>query len=437
MKFGPLSQVQRGRYMFAQMRKGLSKWFDCNKAWLIPGVLLAIIVLIAAEIVSGGAITAALPAIFEVLTAIMIGVAAIRSAVYLGQYVVQAAAGAIETGARSLARGVAVAAIELVFALLFNLDAVIKSLSKGLVAALRDASEAAKAFGRTTVEAVQTIGRTAVRGARTAVSNISRVAGALVRRGRIVMEGLGSSIGRGLRSLRDLGRRLSRLRFRRFILKRFGHRIQLWAEINPRILLADGTIEEFSFAGSGVRATSGAKTLSADGRRAIVVVVRDTEPTAYLRYLESLSDSQRRSLFRELNSLDDVARRARIAQISQTAENARILRANMTGAHARPGRGTPGGGNAAHHIVPSTSGHASADRARKILANCGIDVNHGVNGVFLPQAIHSPLHTHVYMDAVLDALRPLQRIPTKAARQARAQKILDGLATRILQGKFP
>ena len=243
MKFGPLTRTQRARYSLHQMGKGLSIWFNCNKAWLIPAIILVVIGLIAAEILTEGAITAALPAIMQVLTAVMLGIAAARSALYLGEYVTKAASGDIAGGARSLARSVAVIAVEAAFALLFNSGAVMKALKGGVVNAVREGFQAARAFGRATVEATEQLGRIALRGAEVGMQNLVRIPGAILREGRLIMEGVGEGVGRGMRSLEDLARRLwNRVRFRRFKLRRSGRNLQLWGEINPWVLLANGDI---------------------------------------------------------------------------------------------------------------------------------------------------------------------------------------------------
>jgi hypothetical protein len=69
-------------------------------------------------------------------------------------------------------------------------------------------------------------------------------------------------------------------------------------------------------------------------------------------------------------------------------------------------------GYEAHHIVAGF--HERADPGRQILQKFGININDPANGVFLPatdktinvngEAIHRPLHTHEYMDAVNKAL---------------------------------
>jgi hypothetical protein len=72
----------------------------------------------------------------------------------------------------------------------------------------------------------------------------------------------------------------------------------------------------------------------------------------------------------------------------------------------------------------------SAREAREILADAGIDINEGANGVFLPRsaefsdlgkAIHNGSHPERYSDWVRDQLKPHKDNP--AALREELQKI--------------
>jgi hypothetical protein len=120
---------------------------------------------------------------------------------------------------------------------------VIKAAKQGLTATLRGAAATARQAGRTLARQGSRIGRAAARTVRRPGVAARLVGRAVARRGRLVMRGLRGGFARGARSLDDLARRLwNAVRFRRFKLVRRGRRIQLWAEINPWVLLADGSI---------------------------------------------------------------------------------------------------------------------------------------------------------------------------------------------------
>lgn len=243
LKIGPLSERQRARYMRSQMWNSVKKWFRCNWHWVLPAAVLAIIALIALEIISGGTVTIA----FEVIGAIMMGVSAVKAAASLAQFSVNSFLGQIGAAARNFANAIAVLTIELVMALTFGLGDTIRSTQRGLQSAWRIASGTGRAVGRGVsrgVRAVGRAGRALVRGEVRQAGTILRTAArGYVRRGRVVMVGLGRRFGAGYRNLRSLSRALyERVRFRRFKLSHEGRMFQLWGEINPWVLMANGTL---------------------------------------------------------------------------------------------------------------------------------------------------------------------------------------------------
>jgi hypothetical protein len=237
-KFGPLTIGQRASYLTRQMIKGVRNWFSCHWPAILAGAIAVLTVLIIAEILTGGAITAALPPIMQLVAMVMLGVAAVRMALWIGEYLSKGWAGDIAGAAKSLARGLAVGAIELVFTLLFDLNAVIKAAKQGLTATLRGAAATARQAGRTLALQGSRIGRAAARTVRRPGVAARLVGRAVARRGRIVMRGLRGGFARGARSLDDLAQRLwNAVRFRRFKLTFERRTLTLWGEINPWVPL--------------------------------------------------------------------------------------------------------------------------------------------------------------------------------------------------------
>jgi hypothetical protein len=244
LKIGPLTRGQRARYLLHQIGQGIKTWFKCNAYWLIPAIIGVVAVLIAVEILTGGAITAALPAVLDVITAIIIGVAAVRVAAYTAEYVAKAITGDVTGAAKSLARGLAIAAIELIFALLFNLDKVIKSLKQGLKATAEAAAKAVKTGIKTTIESVEQLGKIGIKGVKTAGRNIVGFGKAIVRNGKLLLEGVTEGVAKGIRKVKDLFERLwSKLRFKAFRIRLSGSWFKLEGEINPWVLIAEGNIK--------------------------------------------------------------------------------------------------------------------------------------------------------------------------------------------------
>jgi len=102
-----------------------------------------------------------------------------------------------------------------------------------------------------------------------------------------------------------------------------------------------------------------------------------------------------------------------------------------------------GGGNsvAAHHIVLAGDNRfPSAQQAREILANAGIDINEAANGVFLPRsadfsdmgkAIHNGSHSRAYSDWVLTRLEP------HAGDAAALREQLQRIAVELVETGWP
>jgi hypothetical protein len=243
MKIGPLTRGQRARYLLHQIGQGIKTWFNCNASWLIPSIIGVIALLIGLEILTGGAVTAALPSILDIFATIMIGVAAVRAAAYMAEYVGKAVTGDVAGAAKSLARGLAIVGIELIFALLFNLDKVIKSLKQGLKATVESAAKAAKAAVKGAVESVEKLGQLGLKGIKTAGRNIAGFGRAIVKNGKLLLEGISEGFARGIRKVEELFQRLwNKLRFKAFRIRLTGAWFRLEGEINPWILLAEGKI---------------------------------------------------------------------------------------------------------------------------------------------------------------------------------------------------
>jgi hypothetical protein len=250
-KFGPLTRGQRARYLLSQMRKGIRQWFSCNWPWVLAAAVGALLGIILLEIVTGGAITAALPVLLEILAAVMIGAAVVKASGHVLDYLAKAWDGDIQGGGRSLGKGLAVGAVELIFAILTYITAgAFRALAAGARATGRLARSAARGavrLGRAAATATRTgLRRVGQLGRRLLQSGgrLGRVGGTVLVRGRLVFRGLRRGFARGVRSLDELAERLrGYFRFRRFKITRRGHWFQLWGYLNPWILVAQDRLE--------------------------------------------------------------------------------------------------------------------------------------------------------------------------------------------------
>jgi phage-related protein len=288
LKIGPLTRGQRARYLLHQIGQGIKTWFKCNSHWLIPAIIGVIAVLVGLQILTGGAITAALPEILDIFAAIMIGVAAVRAAAYTAEYVTKAISGDVIGAAKSLARGLAIVGIELIFALLFNLNKVIDTLKKGIKATAEAAANAAKTAVKGTVESVQKLGRIGAEGVAEAGKNIVGFGRAIVKNGKLLLEGVTEGFGKGIRKVGELFERLwKKLRFKAFRIRLEAGWFELDAEINPWVLLARGKvkwIEEDALDAAARRATVGSKIKV--GGKAALVIGKTPEASALVKLLQ-------------------------------------------------------------------------------------------------------------------------------------------------------
>ena len=248
-KVGPFSVMERARYMGSQMIDGIRSWFSENWPAVIAGLVAIIGGGIIANILTGGAIMAALPLVMQLVGAFFAAEAIMRATSYFGGYLAKAFPGDIAGGAVSLARALAIGASELVFSLLFGARGAIRAARgaartvarQGVRGAMRtgarNARRAATRGVRETVGAARQLGTVARNGARTAGRN-------MVRGGRFVMGGLRRGALAGARSLDELVQMLGRrFKFRGFKLKIRGRRWLLFGIINPEVLLANGEVE--------------------------------------------------------------------------------------------------------------------------------------------------------------------------------------------------
>lgn len=462
-QIGPLTRSQRARYLLNQMKKGVARWFDCNKHWLVPTLIGVAIALIAVIILTEGAAIPVLAQVMEIIGAVLIGVAVVRIAYYVGRYLALAMVGEITDAAKSLARGLAAGAVELVFALLFSVAAIIKSIKASVQAGMRAArGSATRALRLTAASLARKTGRAAVRpfarargavgrlrgAAREALEigagNVRRIAGATLRNGRIVLEGVGDGIGRGVRSLRDLASRLrSRLRFRRFRIRRLMGRIRLEGYINPWILLAE---EEdpvwMSFAGKGRARPQLGQRVRVGGRHGFVVGVNE-EPSAFVRELMDASPEEVRDLFRRLynirGSADDALRLR--ARLMDNRESTAQLRRGITGPQPPFYQ--------AHHIAPRELRNNPV--LRDFLDDIGFEFENGLrNGVMLPPdpAMRSGIWTNASvhlgshpsytarMAARIDNIRAQYEMGNLTRQQAltNLHTLLTNVRTRLMNG---
>jgi len=243
-KIGPFTTAQRFHYVKTMMVKGISDWWQKNQVAIIAGIVAAIVIGVAAIILSGGAVLSLIPPLLQVLGAIFMGAALVKAGQYLKGFLTKAwpGEGGIAAGAKDFARALVIVVVELIFILLFDLNTVLKAAKAGLKGSLKMAAQGAK----NTTKALLGAGRkTLVNTGR----NTLKVGRGLVNVGaggtKLTVSGLKNGFSRGVKTVQDLiGRIKSNLSFKKFRIRRQGRWFKLEGKLNPWVLLASGEITQ-------------------------------------------------------------------------------------------------------------------------------------------------------------------------------------------------
>ncbi|MEM9919695.1 MAG: AHH domain-containing protein [Bacteroidota bacterium] len=377
---GPFSgPSERAGYLLDQMWQGVKKWFSENKVAIIAALVLGITGVILANIITGGAIMAALPLLMQIVSVYFAAEAIFKISTYFGKYLGSAFPGQIAEGAKHLARGLAAGAIELVFALLFGGKAAVKAVKAGAKAAAKGgvkgvvkagksaAKSAAKNYVKTNVKAAKELGKVAKNGAKATLKN-----------GKAVVKGVKNGFSKGAKKLDDLGKRLSKkFRFKKFKLEVKNRKWRLLGQMNPWVLLANGKVEEIDQ--DKLKRMDGSTDTSrlgdmvyVNGRKQGVVVGVNSKASSFVNELTSTSRSKAQNIrqFRSLKGeVDSTARKA----VIQARESTANLRGGIIGPQPLNFQ--------AHHIVP----RQVAKKFDAFFKKIKFDFDDGaINGIMMP-----------------------------------------------------
>lgn len=231
--YGPFEPAHRFRYMWGQIKKGISQWWSCNWGKVVAAFAVGALVAILLGILTGGAIFSAIPPLMEIVAAILVGVALVRATSYVGDYLTKAWKGDLVGGAKALARGFAILLIELIFALLFNIGSVIKAVKSGVTGTVKAATGAAKTALRSTKNAIREVGQVS----KTAIK-------ASIKNSKLIVAGFRNGFGEGIRTVGELTRQMLRkTRFRGFYFRLRGRVLELWGRFNADVKLGEQRVQ--------------------------------------------------------------------------------------------------------------------------------------------------------------------------------------------------
>lgn len=210
-----LSPRERAQVKWGLMRESLSAWWSDNWGYVVGGGLAAVVAVVAAGILSGGSVFAALPALMSVLGPLFVGMTIVQFGTHLRDYLAKGWAGDLRGGGKSLAKGMAAGAIELL-------------------------SYATLKAGSAALKGAQAVTKGARQIARRSMAMVRRSQQFALRQGRVILNGVrNSAIGRTARNLSEFGQGLlAQTRFKSFSIEVTPQFYILYGKINPRIPFA-------------------------------------------------------------------------------------------------------------------------------------------------------------------------------------------------------
>lgn len=212
-----LTPMKRAEIKWEMMKAGIKKWWNANWPYVVGGIIAAIVIFVAAEVATGGAITAALPVIMPILEAVFVGVMIAQFGGYLVDGISKAWDGDVKGGTKGFSRGLGAAVIELAMYLGF------KVIEVG-------------------AKAVMKVVKGGIKLVKTAAKSVLKFAKFIIEKGKVLFKGIaGKNLGKLFKSLRKLGDDiLERMRIKKVILKIQGKRWEILAEINPLFVIMAG-----------------------------------------------------------------------------------------------------------------------------------------------------------------------------------------------------
>ncbi|WP_299769044.1 hypothetical protein [uncultured Dokdonia sp.] len=268
---GPYKSVKaRASGAAGAMLDAVKLWWAENKIGIIAALVLGVAGLIAANILTGGAILAALPLLLNILSVFFAADALFQLGKHFKNYLSKAWDNDIKGGAKSMARGLAILIIELVFALMFGAKGVFKAAKAGL----KTAKGGLKTTQKAIVKGTKGFVKGQVKNGKRLLAVTRNGSRRAVKNGKIVLQGVKRGSVKGAKSLKSAGRvLLKRLGFDRFRITRSGKRFKLEGHINPWVLLASGTVKHVD--PKDVKKKKVGQKVNIDGEEGILIGKKD------------------------------------------------------------------------------------------------------------------------------------------------------------------
>ena len=298
-KTGKLSVTQRLGFAGKQMLKGMGMWWQENKAKVYLGMIG---ILVAAGVVAfftgGAGLMGLVGLLLKAMTAYFIASAIVRIKDKLGEFFSLSWKGQTEQGGAALAEALAVLISEFVLEYILKVAGKIIKRIKAAIKSTKRASRISKRIKKVRRAAGKTR------------------AGVAVRKGKFVIHSIKKSIGKGVKNVGDLRRRLlSKFGFKKIWFERNGRYLEMWGSFNAKLLLskveADGStsyhIKDIKNPGK-----VGTRYKGPEGEG--FVIGSHKKSSKFVKDVESMDSKQLDKLYKRFDKADVKARKGEMYQ---------------------------------------------------------------------------------------------------------------------------
>lgn len=262
--------MRRAEIKWGLMKHGIIQWWNKNWLYVIAGIAAALIIFVAAEIFTGGAITAALPVILPILAYVFAGISVIQFAGYFINFLELAWGGKTQEATHKLSRGLGAALIELAMFLGFGV--------------LKLAGKAVKAIAKGVLQIGKQVFKAIIRGAKF-----------LIEKAKVIFKGIaGKGLGKVSKSIGKFADNLlGHTRFKKFRISFVGKKLVLEGLINPWVVIMEtGELKTIDFNDINIKGKKIGDDILIDGEKKRLLSMADKLPEDQYRRFWQLFNNQ-------------------------------------------------------------------------------------------------------------------------------------------------
>ncbi|MEP0265148.1 GH-E family nuclease [Dokdonia sp.] len=311
-KTGRLSIGRRIKYFGQQMLTGVKVLWNKYKAYIIGGLIAALIIAgVAAFFTGGAAVLAAVQLIMNALILVFGAIAIYRASGKIKEYVQLAWNNNPKDAGKALASAFAIIVVEfLIDRILLGMGKVLKTTIKAV-----KATKVGKFVAKNT-KGIRKITKGAIKGSKKGLATI----GSRLKGNKLVIS-FNKKVGKGIKKFNTFRNRvLDKLGFKKVWFERHGNRLQLWGQFNAKVLLSNIDINDQKQKGvieiDSKKLRKDLDTRQIVGKKTKVgeqdgIIIAD-EGNKFSNKIENSSKADQIEEFGKLDKLDDAARAEKI-----------------------------------------------------------------------------------------------------------------------------